>query len=187
MLEHKDEMSPDEISKFEEDLKNEYLNHKDETEKDLTFRLHGVSAARGSSGKQFVGYNTLEQFYRGDQWDHDEPPGASQRTDNYCAGIVDNFSSLLFDAPVEINCPSQDETDDILELKAEFKEKLLKKIYDDNDADDIVFPETSKAGSLYGDTYIKGPLLEKNNSSNKDEWEIVFHNVENQAWRLFLG
>lgn len=181
MLEYKAKMSSEELAKFEEDLKSEYVVHKGETEKDLQFRLNGVTATRGSSGKQFVGYETLGQFYRGDQWDHDEPPGASQRTDNYCATIVDNFSSLLFDAPVEINCPSQDETDDLLETLAEFKEKMLKKIYDDNDADDIVFPELSKIGSLYGDTFIKGPLLEKNGSENKKDWQIVFFNVENPA------
>ncbi|HGY12523.1 MAG TPA: phage portal protein, partial [Desulfobacterales bacterium] len=181
MLDYKPNMGPKELAKFEEDLKNEYIIYKNETEKDLQFRLNGVSATRGSSGKQFVGYQTLEQFYRGDQWDHDEPPGASQRTDNYCASIVDNFSSLLFDAPVEINCPSQDETDDLLELMAEFKEKMLKKIYDDNDADEIVFPELSKCGSEFGDAFIKGPMLEKNGSTNKKDWEIVFFNVENPA------
>src|SRR4030042_223062 len=116
MLDYKPGMTSKEQSKFEEDLTAEYIAHKGETERDLEFRLHGVNASRGSSGKQFVGYETLGQFYRGDQWDHDEAPGASQRTDNYCASIVDNFSSLLFDAPVEINCPSQDETDEMLEM-----------------------------------------------------------------------
>ena len=181
MLNYKKDMSSKEKIKFEEDLRNEYLEHKGETQKDLDFRLHGVSATRGSSGKQFVGYETLSQFYRGDQWDHDEPPGASQRTDNYCATVVDTFSSLLFDAPVEINCPSQDETDELLELKAEFKEKLLKKVYDDNDADDIVFPELSKAGSEFGDAFIKGPFIDKNGSEDKNKWKIKFYNVENPA------
>jgi len=181
LLEYKTEMSKKEQLKFEEALKQDYINHKGETEKDLTFRLSGVKTTRGATGYQFVGYDTLGQFYRGDQWDHDEPPGTSQRTDNYCASIVDNFSSLLFDAPVEVNCKSQDETDDLLEMLAEFKEKMLKKIYDDNDADDIVFPELSKTGSLYGDTFIKGPLLEMNGSDKKKDWEIVFFNVENPA------
>jgi len=181
MLEYKKDMSPQDKKRFEEELKNQYIEHKGETEKDLNFRLHGVSATRGSSGKQFVGYETLGQFYRGDQWDHDEPPGASQRTDNYCATVVDTFSSLLFDAPVEINCPSQDESDDLLEMKAEFKEKLLKKVYDDNDADEIIFPELSKTGSTYGDTFIKGPFLDKGGSEKKADWKIKFYNVENPA------
>jgi len=181
MLEYKENMTKKELEAFEDQLKNEYIDHKGETEKDLNFRIHGIGATRGSSGKQFVGYETLGQFYRGDQWDHDEPPGASQRTDNYCAVIVDTFSSLLFDAPVEVNCPSQDETDELLEMKAEFKEKLLKKIYDDNDADDIIFPELSKTGSNYGDTFIKGPLIDKKGSKNKNDWKIVFFNVENPA------
>ena len=183
MLNYKKDMTSKELQRFEEELKNEYLDHKGETEKDLHFRLDGVSATRGSSGKQFVGYRTLGEFYRGDQWDHDEPPGASQRTDNYCATIVDTFSSLIFDAPVEINCPAQDETDELLELKAEFKEKLLKRVYDDNDADDIVFPELSKTGSTYGDTFIKGPFLDKGRYDEKDKknWKIKFYNVENPA------
>jgi len=181
MMTYKEKMTDKEIAKFEEELKNDYIDHKGETEKDLDFRINGVRATRGSSGKQFVGYRTLEQFYRGDQWDHDESPGASQRTDNYCASIVDTFSSLLFDAPVEVNCPSQDEADELLEMKAEFKEKLLKKVYDDNDADDIVFPELSKCGSEFGDAFIKGPFIDKNGSTDKKEWKIRFYNVENPA------
>jgi len=181
MAEYQDNMSDKQKSVFEEDLKREFLDFKTETESDLQFRIHGVAATRGATGKQFVGYDTLNQFYRGDQWDHDEPAGASQRTDNYCSKIVDTFSSLLFDAPVEINCPSIDETDEMLVMKAELKEKLLQKVYDDNDADEIVFPETSKCGSLFGDSFIKGPLLDKGEDKSKADWKIVFFNVENPA------
>lgn len=181
MLVYKENMTPEELLKFEADLTKEYIEKKSETETDLNFRKNGVKAKRGSSGYQFVGYDTLEQFYRGDQWDHDEPPGASQRTENYCSSIVDNFSSLLFDAPVEINCPAADETDQILEIKAELKEKLLHKVYQDNDADEITFPELSKVGSQYGDAFLKGPMLEKNGSENRKDWKIVFYNVDNPA------
>lgn len=178
---YKPSMTKEEQSKFEAELTAAFKEYKSETDQDLNFRINGVPTQRGGSGKQFVGYETLGQFYRGDQWDHDEPPGASQRTDNYCATIVDNFSSLLFDAPVEVNCPSLDETDDILEMKAEMKEKLIYKVYQENDADDIVFPELSKGGSLYGDCFLKGPLLDKKGSSNKKDWKIVFFAVENPA------
>lgn len=181
MPEYKEGMGPREIMDFESELTREYLDHKNQTDKDLQFRISGVGATRGSSGKQFVGYDTLAEFYRGDQWDHDEPPGASQKTENYCATIVDNFSSLMFDAPVEISCPSQDETDDLLEMKAEIKEKMLNKVYDDNDADDEVFPELSKVGSLYGDSFIIGPMLDKNGSDNRKDWKIVFYNADNPA------
>ncbi len=181
MLNYKENMSARELRNFEADLKAEYTENKSDTEKDLNFRLQGVTATRGSSGKQFVGYDALTQFYRGDQWDHDEPPGASQKTDNYCAVIVDNFASLLFDAPVEINCPSQDESDDELEIKSEIKEVLLNRIYEDNDANEIIFPELSKCGSLYGDAFIKGPLIDKNNSTDPAKWKVVFYNVENPA------
>ena len=181
MLDYKPNMSDKEQSEFERKLRTEYLEQKTETDKDLTFRIGGLAASRGSSGFQFVGYTTLQQFYRGDQWDHNEAPGASQSTDNYCSVIVDNFSSLLFDAPVEINCPSADATDDLLEMKAEMKEILLSKVYDENDADDIVFQDCSKVGSLFGDSFIKGPLLEKNGSEKKEDWEIRFYNVDNPA------
>jgi len=181
MLDYKSDMNKKEKQNFEEKLTAEFNLHLDETARDLNSRLTGVACRRGSSGYQLVGYNTLNQFYRGDQYDHDEPPGASQRVDNYCATIVDNFSSLLFDAPVEINCPAFDETDDVLELKAELKEKLLNKVYDDNDANEIVFPECAKVGSLYGDSFIKGPMLDKSAGQTKKDWKIVFYNVDNPA------
>ena len=118
----KTEMTPTERQTFEFELTKKFIQAKDDTKQDLNMRVNGVSAKRGSTGKQFSGYTTLEQFYRGDQWDHDEPPGASQKTDNYCAVIVDNLASLLFDDKPEINCPTDDPTDEMLEMKAELKE-----------------------------------------------------------------
>lgn len=180
-LKYKSDMTSKERQAYEAELVKEYTVARQETTEDLTYRIGGIKATRGSSGYQFVGYRTLEQFYRGDQWDHDEPPGASQRTENYCAVIVDNFSSLLFDAPVEIHCAAIDETDELLEIKSEMKEKLLQKVYDDNDADEEVFPNASKTGSLFGDSFILGPFLEKNESKDKKDWKIVFFNAENPA------
>lgn len=176
--EYKKDMTPQERTKYEDALKAEYMEAKNDTDKDLQFRINGVPAQRGSTGFQFAGYTTLEQFYRGDQWDHDEPKGASQKTDNYSAVIVDNFSSLLFDAPVEIHCPAADETDEVLEMKAEIKEKMLQKVYDENNADDIIFPHLSKVGSEFGDSFLLGPFLDKNGSEKKDKWKIKLFNVE---------
>lgn len=168
-------------------ITKDFLNFKDDTKGDLFFRINGVSAKRGSSGKQFVGYKTLEQFYRGDQWDHDEAPGASQRTDNYCAVIVDNLSSLLFDDSPEINCPTDDPTDEVLEAKAEARERLLWKIWRDNDFE-VEFDSWSKQGSLYGDAFLKGPYMQKVNKDgdiispiDKGEWQICFEHIENPA------
>ncbi len=180
-LKYQKDMSPELRSNYEKQFTSDYTKAKQETTEDLNFRLGGIRATRGSSGFQFVGYRTLEQFYRGDQWDHDEPPGASQRTENYCAVIVDNFSSLLFDSPAEIHCSPADEVDDLLVIKAEMKEKLLQKVYDDNDADEIVFPNCSKCGSLYGDSFLLGPFLDKNGSEKKEDWKIVFFNADNPA------
>ena len=94
-----------EKKQFEFDLTKKYVGFKDDTKHDLLLRLSGVAARAGGSGYQFVGYTRLEQFYRGDQWTGNEPPGASQRTDNYCSVIVDNISSLVFDDSPEISCP----------------------------------------------------------------------------------
>jgi hypothetical protein len=168
---------PKQRQALEVQIAKEFTNTKSDTKYDLNFRINGVSAKRGSSGYQFSGYTTLEQFYRGDQWDHDEPPGASQRTDNYCAVIVDNLSSVVFDEMPEVNCPTDDPLDDLLELRAEVKEKLINKVWKDNDAA-VEFDELCKVGSLYGDTFIIGPYMEKQKDG---KWKICFTHVENPA------
>ncbi|MBI4119362.1 MAG: phage portal protein [Parcubacteria group bacterium] len=178
-------MTPQERKNFEFNLTKEFLSNKDDTRRDLNLRLNGVAARAGSSGYQFAGYTQLERFYRGDQWDHNEPVGASQRTDNYCAVIVDNISSLVFDDIPEINCPTDDPTDDLLELKAEMKERLLRRVWEDNDFE-VEFDSWSKQGSLYGDGYLIGPWVEKVDelgnavdSEGKGTWKIKFSHVEN--------
>jgi len=181
MLHYKPNMNATEKQDFEAEISTKYKEFKSETDKDLEFRVHGVDCTRGSSGKRFAGYTTLSDFYSGDQWDHDEPPGQSQTTDNYCALIVDQMASLLYDAPVEINCPSQDETDDLLEMKAEIKERMLNRVYDDNDMNEIVLPELSKCGSLFGDCFLKGPLIDTSEGDSKDKKKIVIYNVDNPA------
>lgn len=183
----KSQLSPEEKRAYEFSILKKYTSFKDDTKNDLVMRVSGVVAKRGSSGYQLVGYKTLEQFYRGDQWDKDPAPGASQRTDNYCAVIVDNLSSLIFDDAPEINCPTDDPTDEVAELKAELKEKLLWKVYNDNDFE-VEFDEWSKQGSLYGDTFMKGPWIEKVDElgnvvspSAKGKWKIRFQHVENPS------
>ena len=171
--------------KFEFELNKEFIGHKDDTKHDLTARVSGVAAKAGATGYQFAGYTFLERFYRGDHWSQNEPPGASQRTDNYCAVIVDNISSLVFDDPPEVNCPTDDPTDELLEIKAELKEKLVLKVWEDNDFE-VEFDAWSKGGSLYGDGFLKGPWMEKvdddGNPVSPDaagQWRIRFAHVEN--------
>jgi hypothetical protein len=159
---------------FELKLTQEFLGNRNETDRDLTLRVSGVSAKAGGTGYQFAGYQTLERFYRGDQWSADEPPGAAQRTDNYCSVIVDNLSSLVFDDVPEINCPTDDPTDDILQIKAELKEKLIRRVWEDNDFE-VEFDCWSKGSSLYGDGFLFGPYIEKENGVDK----IKFSHVEN--------
>lgn len=178
---------PKEKKQLELKIAKEFVTDKDDTKNDLVMRVKGVSATRGSTGKQFSGYNTLEQFYRGDQWDHDEPAGASQKTDNYCAVIIDNLSSLIFDDSPEINCPTDDPTDELLGLKAEMKERLIWKVWEDNQYE-VAFDEWSKQGSLYGDAFMKGPFMEKVNKfgetvspNEAGEWKIRFSKIENPA------
>ncbi len=180
-------LSPKETLERELSLSRAFVSAKDDTKFDLTARVSGVRARRGGSGFQFVGYKTLEEFYRGDQWDHDQPAGASQRTDNYCAVIVDNLSSIPFDDHPEINCPTDDPTDDLLEMKAEMREKFLRRVWDDNKAE-IVLDQWSKGTSLYGDGFLVGPYMEKRNKYGEivspnatGEWHIRFRSVENPA------
>lgn len=176
-----------ETKELEFEISKEFLSAKDDTKHDLEMRVNGVVSTRGASGKQLAGYKTLEQFYRGDQWDHNEPPGASQKTDNYCAVIVDNLSSLIFDDSPEINCPTDDPTDELEELKAEMRERVLWKVWNDNDFD-VEFDEWSKQSSLYGDGFMKGPYMEKVNkdgdvvpAADPGEWKIRFTHIENPA------
>lgn len=173
----KGDLTPQEKKKFEFDISKEYLQMRDETRRDLNSRINGVPAKAGGTGKQFSGYKTLEEFYRGDQWDHNEPPGASQRTDNYCAVIIDSLSSLLFDDYPEVNCPTDDPSDDLLEILAEAKERFILRVWEENQAE-VEFDEASKVGSLYGDAFIKGPWMEKN---ERGKWEIKFTHIENPA------
>lgn len=170
-----DLLNPRDKKNFEFELSKEFLLNKKEGERDLNARVNGTPARAGGSGYQFAGYTTLERFYRGDQWSADEPKGASQRTDNYCAVIVDTISSLPFDDDPEINCPTDDPTDDVLEIKAEMKEKLLWKVWKENDYQ-VTFDSWSKVASLYGDGYLKGPWMEKD---KQGKWKIVFCHIEN--------
>jgi len=173
---------------YEIKLTKEFLGVKDDTKFDLQARVNGVTAKAGSSGKQFAGYTTLEQFYRGDQWDHDEPPGASQKTDNYCAVIVDNLSSIPFDDMPEINCPTDDPTDELLEIKAEMREKFLMRVWEENNFE-VEFDMWSKGTSLYGDGFMIGPYMERVNkygeivspNESTGTWKIRFRHVENPA------
>lgn len=171
----KGDLSPEKTKEFEVEFQKFYDEFMEDTRFDLNMRVSGVPTRAGASGYQFVGYTRLERFYRGDQWEANEPPGASQRTDNYCSVIVDNISSLIFDDEPEINCPTDDPSDDLLETKAELKEDLLHKVYEDNDAA-VEFDEWSKSGSLYGDGFLKGPFMEKDED---DKWKIRFTHIEN--------
>ncbi len=179
-------MTDNERLGFEFDLTNEFVNAVSNTDDDLFVRLSGQSARAGATGFQFAGYTTLERFYRGDQWDVNEPPGASMRTDNYCSVIVDNLSSLMFDGEVEINCPVEDPTDEQAELKAEARENLIRRVWEDNDFE-VEFDELSKVGSLYGDTFLIGPYAERVDKfdnvlpmdSKEGSWKICFTHAEN--------
>ena len=184
----KKEMTPKERQEKELAITKQFIESKDDTKRDLNMRVNGVPATRGATGFQFVGYKTLEQFYRGDQWDHNEPPGAAQRTDNYCSVIVDNLSSLIFDDDPEINATVDDPTDDLAEIRAEAKERLIWKVWKDNDYE-VEFDAWAKQASLYGDGFLKGPWMErvdKNNQviasdSKEGSWKIRFTHIEDPA------
>lgn len=171
----KAEMTETDRLKFEQKLGTEFLTAKDDTKHELALRVSGVPSRNGGTGSQFAGYTQLERFYRGDQWFKDEPVGASQRTDNYMAVIVDNLSSLVFDDDPEINCPTDDPADDLLEIKAELKENLILRVWEENGFE-VEFDEWSKTASLYGDGFMIGPWAEKDDDG---KWVFRFRHVEN--------
>lgn len=185
-LKTKSQMTETERKAFELKITKEFIGHRDDTKRELQLRLDGVGARAGGTGYQFAGYTTLERMYRGDQWDHDEPPGASQRTDNYCAVIVDNVSSLPFDDEPEVACPVDDPSDDLATIKAEAKENLIRRVYDDNDSK-VEFDEWAKVSSLYGDGFLLGPMMERvdedgdpiDPESKEGSWKMRFFHVEN--------
>lgn len=185
-LKTKAQMTDAERKAFELKITKEFIGHRDDTNRDLLGRKDGIRARAGGSGYQFAGYTTLERMYRGDQWSADEPPGASQRTDNYCAVIVDNVSSLPFDDEPEIACPVDDPADDIQTIKAEIKENMIRRVYDDNDAK-VEFDEWAKVSSLYGDGFMIGPIMERvdddgntiSPDSKEGSWKMRFYHVEN--------
>ena len=164
-----------EKKKFEFELTKKYIGFKDDTKHDLLLRLSGVVSRAGANGYQFVGYTKLEQFYRGDQWTVNEAPGASQRTDNYCAVIIDNLSSLVFDDSPEVSCPNDDPSDELLSFLSEHKQDLIMKVWEDNGYR-VQFDEWSKLASLYGDGFIKGPFMEEDDDGKQ---KIRFVKVEN--------
>lgn len=184
----KGSMSPADKIKFEHDLTQEFIANWADTRYDLNLRIQGVPVRAGATGYQFAGYNLLERFYRGDQWNQNEPPGASQRTDNYCAVIVDNVASLIFDDSPEMSVPMDDPTDDLQEARAEIKENLLWRVYKDNDYA-VELDELAKVGSLFGDGFIVGPYMERVDDNGdtvppddaSGTWKIRFRHVENPA------
>lgn len=179
--------TPEEVKTIEKDLTEKFNDIDKDTKRDLIARVAGVPAKAGATGMQFVGYTTLEQFYRGDQWLFNEPPGASQRTDNYCAVVVDVLSSLVFDDQPEISCPPDDPTDDLDVAAAEAREKLIQRVYEDNESK-TELDELAKVGSLYGDAFIIGPWVEKRDEKDRvvapdasGKWKICFSHCENPA------
>lgn len=173
---------------YERELTGKFNDFYTDTDEDLRVRVNGVATRAGATGYQFVGYTRLERFYRGDQWDVNEAPGASQRTDNYCAVVVDNMSSLIFDEQPEISCPVDDPSDKVLAIKAEIKENLIKRVYDENESE-VEFDEWAKVSSLYGDGFMKGPWVERvdengdtvANDDKSGSWKIRFAHVENSG------
>jgi hypothetical protein len=185
IMKTKAQMEPQEKLDFESRLQREFTSHMDDTKQDLQLRVAGVAMKNGATGYQFAGYTRLERFYRGDQWFANEPTGASQRTDNYCAVIVDNISSLVFDDIPEINCIVDDPSDDLASKRAELKEDLIMKVWKDNDFE-VEFDSWAKSASLYGDGFLKGPWMEKVNQFGEPiaqelpgSWKIRFSHVEN--------
>lgn len=160
-----------------EEAKKLFLADKEDTDSDLNRRVSGVPCVGGGGGYQLAGYRRLEMFYRGDQWNAPEPPGASQRTDNYCAMVVDTMGSLPFDDDPDVSCPTDDPSDALLEARAEAREALLARVYQDNRSS-VEFDELAKCCSLFGDGFIKGPYLVDDPLGGR---RIGFHHIEDPS------
>ena len=76
MLDYKPNMTKRQMKEFEAELIKEYTYHNEETSEELVNRIGGISGTAGSSSFQFVGYKKLQEMYRGDQWDSNQPHGS---------------------------------------------------------------------------------------------------------------
>ncbi len=134
--------------------------------------LNGVQT-RSGDGLRRAGYNTLRDFFDGDQWQYSPEGGQIARVYNYCRPIVYNFTAFMANEPVDVDVPPSDITDEVEVARSEIKEKVLRDILDDNRFDTAIVEAGALNGSLLGDTIIVGPIY------NKKEDKVKLYQVKN--------
>lgn len=149
---------------------NYFISRNSELETEYSQLVHGVKN-RGATGWRKAGYNTLRDFFDGDQWQYKPDGGQSTRTYNFLRGVVTNYTAFMVNEPLEVDIPPIDITDDIEVARAEEKERLVKDVFDDN-AFDLQFEMAVQNGSLLGDSIILGPFY------NEEEDRIELYNVK---------
>lgn len=165
-----------EISKISENTADQALWHKYFLNKDAELETEFSNLVWGESlkvGRGFrrVGYDTLRDFFDGDQWKYIPEGGKRMRVYNYCRNVVNNYTAFMTNEPIDIDVPSYDITDEIAVSRAEAQERLLKDILADNKFD-LIFESSVQNGSLLGDSIILGPFIDEEND------RIILKNVK---------
>lgn len=105
----------------------------------------------------YVGYKTLKEFYKGQQWAYVPEENGTMRTYNYCFVVVENMTAFLASEQPEVSHEPVDVTDPVDAAISEQLTKFLKRVHDDNSLV-TQFQRGARIGSLYGDTFLIGPF-----------------------------
>lgn len=154
-----------ELSKIADDLAEQkdwhkyFINKNAELETEYSNLVWG-EALKVGKGLRRVGYNTLRDFFDGDQWKYIPEGGKRMRVYNYCRNVVTNYTAFMTNEPIDIDVPSKDITNEVDVARAEAQEVLLKDILADNKFD-MIFESSVQNGSLLGDSIILGPFYDE--------------------------
>jgi len=139
-----------------EDLRKFVIRKKTELENDKNIRQSGVVGKTGKNLK-YAGYDTLRDFFDGDQWSYVPEEGGSMRVYNYIFTTVINYTAFMTNEPVEFDVPPAEITDPIEVERAERKEEILSGILTDNKFS-LQFENAVMGGSMLGDSFMVGPF-----------------------------
>jgi hypothetical protein len=127
----------------------------------------------------YVGYRVLRDFYKGAQWTFQKLSGKA-RTYNYLATVVENYTAFLTNEPPQNTGVAKRVDDPMERALAEARTKILDAIHEQNSLP-LVFQRGGRTGSLFGDTFIYGPIPEfdVDDNGNKNFVGIKYTNEDN--------
>lgn len=127
----------------------------------------------------YSGYDTLRQFYKGQQWSYKKSGGGTMRTYNYVFTVVENMTAFLTNEPPQISSPPRKLDDPVERALADARSRLLEDVHEQNYLP-LVFQKAARIGSITGDTMIFGPIpiFKVDDKGNKTLDEIRYWNVE---------